>query len=88
MSGAGPTRLYTPQVLALATGLAAFPLDDSLPLRGEARSRTCGSDIVVGIDLEPSGMIARIGMQVRAGVGRTAGAGRARAQRAGSGARP
>ncbi len=66
MSGARPTRLYTPQVLALATGLAAFPLDDSLPLRAEARSRTCGSDIAVGIAIDPAGMIARIGMQVRA----------------------
>lgn len=66
MSGAGPTRLYTPQVLALATGLAAFPLDESLPLRGEARSRTCGSDIVVGIALDPLGAIARVGMQLRA----------------------
>jgi NifU-like protein involved in Fe-S cluster formation len=66
MTGARPPRLYTPEVLALATGLAAFPLDDSLVLRGEARSRTCGSDMVVGIDLTPAGRIARVGMQIRA----------------------
>lgn len=66
MTGAATPRLYTPQVLALATGLAAFPLDEAMMLRAEARSRTCGSDIVVGIELAPTGVIARIGMQVRA----------------------
>lgn len=66
MTGASPPRLYTPQVLALATGLAAFPLDESLPLRAGARSRTCGSDIEVGIDCDPDARIVRIGMRVRA----------------------
>jgi NifU-like protein involved in Fe-S cluster formation len=53
-------------VLALATGLAAFPLDDDLSLCAEARSRTCGSEITLGLTLMPSGRIARVGMQVRA----------------------
>ena len=66
MTGTRPPRLYTPAVLALATGLAAYPLDDGRMLRAEARSRTCGSDILVGIACDPAGRIARIGMQVRA----------------------
>jgi NifU-like protein involved in Fe-S cluster formation len=66
VTGARPPRLYSPAVLALATGLAAFPLDDRLPLRAEARSRTCGSEVVIGVELTPSGTITRVGMQVRA----------------------
>jgi NifU-like protein involved in Fe-S cluster formation len=66
VTGARSPRLYSPAVLALATGLAAFPLDDGLPLRAEARSRTCGSEVVLGLDVTPSGKIARVGMQVRA----------------------
>lgn len=66
MSGARSPRLYSPAVLALATGLAAYPLDDRLTLRAEARSRTCGSEIILGLELAPSGKILRVGMQVRA----------------------
>jgi NifU-like protein involved in Fe-S cluster formation len=66
MNAARPARLYSPAVLALATGLAAYPLDGSLPLRAEARSRTCGSEVIIGIGLADDGSIARIGLQVRA----------------------
>jgi NifU-like protein involved in Fe-S cluster formation len=66
VTGARSPRLYSPAVLALATGLAAFPLDDRLPLRAEARSRTCGSEVVLGLDVTPSGKVARVGVQVRA----------------------
>lgn len=59
-------KLYSPEVLALATGLADYPLDPSLPLTGEARSRTCGSAIRLGLALDDAGRIARIGMQVSA----------------------
>lgn len=59
-------RLYTPAVLALATGLAAYPLADDLPFKAEARSRTCGSEVALGLALAADGTIARIGMQVRA----------------------
>lgn len=59
-------RLYTPAVLALATGLSAYPLADDLPLKAEARSRTCGSEVALGLALGADGTIARIGMQVRA----------------------
>ena len=66
MTTARAPRLYSPAVLALATGLAAYPLDDSLTLRAEARSRTCGSEVVLGLDVMPSGKIRRVGLQVRA----------------------
>lgn len=60
------SKLYTPAVLGLATGLAAYRLTDDLPLRAEARSRSCGSVVALGLALEEGGVIARIGMQVSA----------------------
>lgn len=58
--------LYSPELLALATGLADFPLDPALPLHAEARSRTCGSTIAIGFALGDGGFIERVGMQVSA----------------------
>ena len=58
--------LYTPDVLALATGLAAYPLADDLPWRGEARSRSCGSAITLGLALDKTGAITRIGLRAQA----------------------
>ena len=60
------TRLYSPDVLALATGLAGFPLTDDLMFRAEARSRSCGSVIALGLSLDSGGAISRIGMTVSA----------------------
>jgi len=60
------TALYTPEVLGLATGLARFPLDDDLPLRGEARSRSCGSTLVIGLELDGAGRITRLGLRTHA----------------------
>lgn len=61
MASAG--ALYTPEVLGLATGLAAFPLDDSLPLRGRARSPACGSALELGLELDAGERIARLGIK-------------------------
>ena len=58
--------LYTPEVLALATSLANWPWDDALPLQGEARSRSCGSTLALGLALDDAGRIARIGLRSRA----------------------
>lgn len=66
MTARAAAKLYSPELLGLATGLAAFPLSDDLPLRAEARSRSCGSVIALGLGLDETGRIARIGMQVRA----------------------
>jgi NifU-like protein involved in Fe-S cluster formation len=59
-------RLYTPEVLALAVRLADYPLDPSLPLMGEARSRSCGSELGMALSLDSAGRIAAIGLKVRA----------------------
>ena len=66
MTARAATRLYSPALLGLATGLAAFPLTGDLPFRAEARSRSCGSVIALGLALGEAGRIARIGMQVSA----------------------
>jgi NifU-like protein involved in Fe-S cluster formation len=59
-------KLYSPELLELATGLANFPFADDLPLKAEARSRSCGSVIALGLALDEAGQIARIGMRVSA----------------------
>jgi NifU-like protein involved in Fe-S cluster formation len=60
------SKLYTPQLLALATGLAEFPLSDDLPLRAEERSRTCGSVIALGLALDDHGLVSGVGMTISA----------------------
>jgi NifU-like protein involved in Fe-S cluster formation len=62
--------LYTTQMLALATGLAAYPLEDSLPHRAAARSRTCGSVIELGLACDGApdneARVTRVGMRLSA----------------------
>ncbi len=58
--------LYTPAILAAATGLAAFPWDEDLPLEGEARSRSCGSTIRLGLATDAAGRVARLGLRPHA----------------------
>jgi NifU-like protein involved in Fe-S cluster formation len=57
------TVLYTPEVLGLATSLAAFPWDETLPLRGDARSRSCGSTIALGLATDADGRIDRVALR-------------------------
>jgi NifU-like protein involved in Fe-S cluster formation len=61
----GATVLYTPEVLALATSLSRFPLGDELPLRGLARSPSCGSTLEIGLALE-GGEVSRVGIRSQA----------------------
>jgi NifU-like protein involved in Fe-S cluster formation len=63
---ASATPLYTPEILALATGLAAWPWDEGLALQAEVRSRSCGSTLALGLSLDAQGAIARIGLRARA----------------------
>lgn len=58
--------LYTPEMLGAAAALADWPLGGDLPLHGEARSRSCGSAIVLGLALDQAGRIARIGLRPHA----------------------
>lgn len=59
-------RLYTPELLALTLKLAAFPLDESLPLEGSARSKSCGSTLLLRMALTKDGAVERVGLRVRA----------------------
>lgn len=58
--------LYTPEMLALATGLAAYPLDGHFTHTATARSRTCGSVIELGLECDDTGCITRVGMRLAA----------------------
>lgn len=58
--------LYTAEVLAMAVRLADYPLGPHLPLTGEARSRSCGSTLEIGLALDGSGRIAQAGCRARA----------------------
>lgn len=59
-------KLYTPRVLGLATGLARWPWDPDLPLKAQARSRSCGSGLELGLALDDAGRIARLGVKAQA----------------------
>lgn len=52
--------------MALATRLADYPLAKEFAYSAQARSRTCGSTIDVGLDLGSDGRICALGMQVSA----------------------
>ena len=68
-------RLYTPELLALTLRLACYPWTDDFALTGSARSHSCGSTLTIGVELDPSGAIARTGMRVQAcAVGQAAAA--------------
>ena len=60
------TVLYTPEVLALAVKLAGFPLTDDLPLRAEARSKSCGSTITLGLATTSEGLVGKVGVRSQA----------------------
>lgn len=75
MNAVSATRLYTPELLGLAVSLAEYPLTDGMSLQGEARSRTCGSTIRIGINCDDAGRIERLGLMVSAcAVGQAAAA--------------
>jgi NifU-like protein involved in Fe-S cluster formation len=63
---ASAAALYTPEVLALATSLAEYPLDEKLNLRGSARSPACGSTLELGLALDGQGRISRLGLKAHA----------------------
>lgn len=65
MTETGAQKLYSPRLLALSASLADYPIDDGFDHYGEARSRTCGSTIRLGLSIRDEA-ISRIGMQVSA----------------------
>ena len=58
--------LYTPDILAAAMALSEYPWDDSLPLRGSARSRSCGSAMELALSTDAGGAIDRIALRPHA----------------------
>ena len=63
---AAAAKLYTPEVLALATRLADHPFDPAMPLQGRARSTSCGSTLDLSVQAGPDGRIAAIGVRAHA----------------------
>lgn len=59
-------QLYTPELLELALGLADYPLTEALPLRGDARSPSCGSRVSIGLLLDEADTIASVGVRSQA----------------------
>ena len=57
------TKLYTPTLLALSVELAAYPHDPNAALQGRAKSRTCGSEIVLSAS---NSELGQLGLQVTA----------------------
>jgi len=67
--------LYTPDILAAAMALTAFPWSETYTLKGVARSRSCGSAIEMGLMLDVAGKVAAIGVKPHAcAVGQAAAA--------------
>lgn len=65
MSG-GALKLYTPEVLALATQLAQWPIRVDLPFHGRARSTSCGSSLELALGLDGQGRIDAVGLSAHA----------------------
>lgn len=65
MSG-GASKLYTAEVLGLATRLAGYPLDPGAPHQGRARSASCGSSLSLSLNLDAAGRIAALGVAAQA----------------------
>ncbi len=59
-------KLYTPQILALATTLADYPYAPAWPVFGSARSPTCGATLRLGMRLDDDLRISAIGLDVTA----------------------
>ena len=59
-------KLYTPEILALAIELAAYPYDPDAPIRSEVRSRSCGSTLAISLTIDEAGAITNVGMNVTA----------------------
>jgi NifU-like protein involved in Fe-S cluster formation len=66
MSDGPATKLYTPELLALAIDLSNYPFDQDHPLTGQARSRSCGSSLEISLSLDTNDSINALGMRVTA----------------------
>ncbi len=62
----GTERLYTPELLSLAVHLAEYPWREDSPRTGDARSKSCGSTLSMGLETDLDGKISQLGMRVHA----------------------
>lgn len=80
--------LYTPQVLALATRLADYAWNEALPLQGYARSKSCGSTLMLALGTDEAGRISEVSVRSQAcAIGQAAAAIFAAAAKGADGAR-
>ena len=63
---ASAAKLYSSEVLGLATGLAAWPHNVDMPLQGKARSQSCGSTLVMSLSTDSDAAISQIGIAAQA----------------------
>ena len=63
---ASAAKLYTPQVLAMATRLAERPFDPAMPMQGRARSTSCGSTLDLSLVTDAAGRITGLGIRAQA----------------------
>ena len=74
-SRAPRVTLYNTAILDAAVRLARYPLRAGLDRVGDARSRTCGSTVAIGLNVDGRGRIAAVGCRVQAcAVGQAAAA--------------
>ncbi|MCV0383401.1 MAG: iron-sulfur cluster assembly scaffold protein [Erythrobacter sp.] len=75
MSSNRAAPLYTPEMLALAVELAAYPPLADPAFHAELRSRTCGSVARIDLATDDDGAIAAVGLKMSAcAVGQAAAA--------------
>jgi len=60
------TLLYTSEVLGLATSLSQYPWNDALPLKGGARSKSCGSTVELALSVDADGRIDTVALKAQA----------------------
>jgi len=69
------TKLYTPEILALAVELADHPRLPVPDASAQVRSRTCGGTLTLDLALDDAGRVDALGMQVSAcAIGQSAAA--------------
>lgn len=59
-------KLYSTELLSLATELSTYPFDGGLPLTAEVRSRTCGSTLRISAECDDAGSLSSLGFAVSA----------------------
>ena len=75
MAAGSAAKLYTPDLLSLATELAQYPVAGEWNAFAEVRSQTCGSSLSLGINTDAHGAITEFGLAVTAcAVGQAAAA--------------